>query len=54
VNYVNLSRRSKVRRSFMHIIWFACVWVIWYERNDQIFNNKENSIIELLDKVKYM
>jgi len=28
---------AKSRCSFMHLIWFACSWVIWKERNARIF-----------------
>lgn len=38
----------------MHLIWFACVWVIWQDINDRIFNIKEKIMTQLLDKVKYM
>ena len=30
-----------------------CVWLIWGERNNKIFNNVETPIIQLLDKVKF-
>lgn len=28
-------------RPFMHLIWLPCVWTIWKEMNNRIFNNKE-------------
>lgn len=54
VHYARLTGGSRVRRSFMHLIWFAYVWVIWQERNDTIFKNTKKSMTRLLDKVKYM
>jgi len=43
---------SKVWQSFMHMIWFASLWEIWKERNNKIFNGKECSILQLVDKTK--
>ncbi|AES67177.1 hypothetical protein MTR_2g087750 [Medicago truncatula] len=43
----------KARRSFLQLIWLLTTWVIWNERNHRIFQHKENSIDQLLDKVKY-
>lgn len=36
------------------VIWLTCIWVIWKERNNKIFNNKAASIYELVDKVKLL
>jgi len=52
VHYANWTDGYEVWRSIMHWIWFVCIWVIWQERNDWIFNNKEKSTNKLLDKVK--
>jgi len=38
--------------SFFKVIWVACVWVIWKDRNDRIFNNTENNPLVLIEKVK--
>ncbi|XP_024626839.1 uncharacterized protein [Medicago truncatula] len=43
----------KARRSFLQLIWLLTVWVIWNERNNRIFKQKESSLLQLLDKVKY-
>ncbi|MCH81957.1 kinesin-like protein [Trifolium medium] len=42
----------RVRRSFLQLIWLLCVWVIWNERNQRLFWNSEQSLPQLLDKVK--
>jgi hypothetical protein len=44
---------SKSRRSFLQLIWLLTMWVLWNERNNRLFKQKENSIDQLLDKVKY-
>jgi hypothetical protein len=42
----------RARRSFLQLICLLCVWVIWNERNQWLFKNSEQSISQLLDKVK--
>jgi len=34
------------------MIWLCCIWVIWNERNHQLFSNKVKSIMQLLEKVE--
>jgi hypothetical protein len=40
------------RRSFLQLIWLACVWVVWNERNYRLFRNAASPVHHLLDKVK--
>jgi len=40
--------------SLMHLIWFACSWVLWKERNDKLFQNKVNSPTQILENVKLL
>jgi hypothetical protein len=42
----------RARRSFLQLIWLLCVWVVWNERNCQLFRNSEMSMSQLLEKVK--
>jgi len=44
----------KVRRYFMHLIWFACVCIIWQEEVTRSLKIRKKSITQLPDKVKYM
>jgi hypothetical protein len=42
----------RLRRSFMQLVWFACVWIVWNERNLKVIRNSANTVHQLLDKVK--
>ena len=42
----------RARRSFLQLIWLACTWIVWNERNQRLFRNAENSVHHLLGKVK--
>jgi hypothetical protein len=36
---------------FLKLIWLACVWIIWKEMNNRVFNNKALAPAQLTDKV---
>ena len=42
----------KSRRVLLQVIWFAKVWEIWKERNNRVFNDKNSSIPQVVDKIK--
>jgi hypothetical protein len=42
----------KSRRSFLQLIWLLCAWIMWNERNNRLFKQKENTKFQLLEKVK--
>jgi len=42
----------KSRRVLLQVIWFAKVWEIWKERNNRVFNDKNSSISQVVDKIK--
>ena len=44
---------SKARRSFLQLLWLLCIWLVWNERNNRLFNNIQTPIIALLEKVKH-
>lgn len=54
LQFVNLIGGGKTTRDFFQLIWLLCVWVLWNEHNDRLFNNVVTSIPRLLDKIKYM
>ncbi|MCH99721.1 kinesin-like protein, partial [Trifolium medium] len=41
---------QRARRSFMQLIWLACVWILWHERNHRLFRNTTSSLHQMLDK----
>ncbi|GAU13014.1 hypothetical protein TSUD_173140 [Trifolium subterraneum] len=43
---------TRARRSFMQLIWLACVWVVWTERNHRLFRGSADSSFHMLDKIK--
>ncbi|XP_045819170.1 uncharacterized protein LOC123912363 [Trifolium pratense] len=43
---------QRSRRSFMQLIWLACVWILWHERNHRLSRNSASSVHQMLDKVK--
>jgi hypothetical protein len=43
---------SRARRSFLQLIWLACVWVVWTERNHRLFRGSACTTHQLLDKIK--
>jgi len=40
--------------SFFKVIWHACVWSVWKERNNRIFKDKAEDLAQLLDRVKFV
>ena len=57
--YVSISFNSFIVQGtqgcadFLQLVWLLCVWVVWTERNNRIFNNIQTTIEQLLDKVEY-
>jgi hypothetical protein len=43
---------SKKTMESMHIIWVSVVWTIWKERNNRIFQRKEDNLLALGERVK--
>jgi len=38
--------------NFILIIWLACVWAIWKERNNRVFTNAAINPLSIVEKVK--
>jgi len=54
VQFVHSTGGNKVVQSFLQLIWLLCVWVVWTERNNRVFNNSISHMPRLLDKAKYL
>ena len=53
IHTVELGGHSKNVRSFLQLIWLACVWVIWKKRICCIFQHKNSQTCQLINKVKF-
>ena len=51
--FTHYTSHSKARRSFLQLIWLLCVWLVWTERNNRLFNNIETPNDQLLEKAKF-
>jgi len=50
--FIHYAGDRKSRRSFFHLIWLLCVWVLSKERNDKLFRNIHSFLPHMLDNVK--
>jgi len=53
IQFVALGGYSKKLRALPQLVWFSTVWVIWRERNTRIFQQKEDVLHHLLDRMKF-
>jgi len=51
--FIHYTGYSRMRKSFLQLVWLLCVWVVWNECNYIIFNNTQTTIEQLLDKIKF-
>jgi hypothetical protein len=40
--------------SYFKVIWHACVWIVWKERNNRIFKDKAEDLEQLFDNVIFL
>jgi hypothetical protein len=52
VQFIHSAGGLRARRAFLQLIWLACVWVLWNERNQRLFSNTASPISLLVEKVK--
>jgi hypothetical protein len=53
LQFTHFTGPSKKRTSFLQLIWLLCVWVVWNDRNNRLFNNTQPTIDQLLEKIKF-
>jgi len=51
--FIHYTGHSKKHRSFLQLIWLLCIWLVWNERNNRLFNNTQTPVRQLMDKVKF-
>lgn len=51
--FIEFGDFSKLKLSFMQVIWYACIWTIWKEKNDIIFNNNKLNFIDYSTKLSF-
>jgi len=44
IQFGHLAGLPRFTYSFLKLIWLACVWVIWKERNNHVFNQKASEL----------
>jgi len=52
IQFSSIGGIARTRCSILHVIWFATIWEIWKEINKRLFNDKECSIVQIVDKIK--
>jgi hypothetical protein len=50
--FTHLAGMSRASYSYLKVIWLACVWAIWKERNNYIFKNAAFDPYNIVEKVK--
>lgn len=45
---------TKKSRQQVQVMWLACVWTIWKERNQRVFKQKECNVAQLVDHTKVL
>jgi len=53
IQFTHSTCHSKARQSFLQLIWLLCVWLVWNERNNRLYNNIQTTIEQLVEKVKF-
>jgi hypothetical protein len=52
LQFSHLAGIPRYTHSLLKGIWFACVWIIWKDRDDNLFNNAGSNPYALFEKVK--
>jgi len=52
LHFTSMAGLPRLTHTFMKVIWFASVWVIWKERNNRVFQNAVTIPSVLVEQVK--
>lgn len=52
IQFCSMAGFSWCTHPYFTSIWYACVWVIWKDRNKHIFQNEAHHSLFLLEKIK--
>ena len=52
LQFCSLGGFLKTISSTFYLIWPSCTWTVWHDRNSKVFQQKGNSIHQLIDKIK--
>lgn len=52
IQFTNLAGMARGSHDYLKIIWLACVWAIWKERNNCVFNNLASDPLSIVERVK--
>jgi len=50
--FTRLAGLPRHSHSYLKVIWLACIWAIWKERNNGVFKNTVIDHLIIVDKVK--
>jgi hypothetical protein len=53
LQFCSMAGLPRSTHSYLQGIWYACVWVIWKDRNDRIFQNAASHPYVLFEKIKF-
>jgi hypothetical protein len=52
VQFTYSASGSRACRSFLQLIWLACICVVWTKRNHRLFRGSTSTSHQLFDKIK--
>jgi hypothetical protein len=53
IQFIHSIGHSRTCISFLQLVWLVCIWLVWTERNNRIFNNIQTPMDQIMEKVKH-
>ncbi|CAI8599314.1 unnamed protein product [Vicia faba] len=50
--FEGLSRSGMKQAEKFHIVWFACIWVLWNGHNEKVFRDKQRRLEQMTEEIK--